>query len=69
MKVFLNILGGLLLIGGIGLAIYIVVAVANQEEGFKALSEMVPELAGHALALFFGIVCIGIGQRIKKQAA
>jgi hypothetical protein len=45
------------------------VAVASEKEGFKALGEMIPVLVFHALALFFGMVCIGIGQRIGKPSA
>jgi|GEM_PF-3306819 len=68
MKALLNILGGLLLLGGIGGAIYIVVSVGTHTEGFETLEEMIPVLVSHALALFFGMVCIGIGQRIGKPS-
>ncbi|HUT67542.1 MAG TPA: hypothetical protein VMW86_03205 [Dehalococcoidales bacterium] len=38
-------------------------------EGFTTLTELIPALAVHAVALFAGMVCIGLGQRVKKQAA
>ncbi|MFC1954827.1 hypothetical protein ACFLVZ_03290 [Chloroflexota bacterium] len=68
MKVFLNSLGGLLFLTGVGWAIYIVVAVATHREGFTTLTELIPALAFHAGVLFAGMVCIGLGQRIKKSA-
>jgi len=44
------------------------VSVGTEKEGFQALGDMIPVLVFHALALFFGMVCIGIGQRIGKPS-
>jgi len=38
-------------------------------EGFTTLTELIPALAIHAVALLLGMVCIGLGQRVKKPAA
>ena len=40
-----------------------------QMEGYKSLTDFIPGLAGHAVAMFLGMVLIGLGQRLKKQAA
>jgi len=68
MRVFLNILGGLLFPAGTGWAIYIVVAVSTHQEGFSTLIELIPALVFHAATLFAGMVCIGLGQYLKKLA-
>jgi len=45
------------------------VSVGQQKEGFETLREMIPVLVFHAIALFLGMVCIGIGQRVGKTSA
>lgn len=42
---------------------------ATQMEGYATLTDFIPGLAGHAVAMFLGMVFIGLGQRLKKQAA
>ena len=69
MKTFLNIIGGILLLGGIGWGVYIIVAVAAHTEGFEALKDMIPALAGHAVAMFIGMVLIGLGLRKSDAVA
>jgi len=44
------------------------VAVATHTEGFETLIEMIPVLAFHTVAMFLGMVFIGLGQRLKKPA-
>jgi hypothetical protein len=39
------------------------VAVATHTEGFETLKEMIPALAFHVLAMFLGMVFIGLGQK------
>jgi hypothetical protein len=45
------------------------VAVATDMEGFATLSETIPALVFRAVAMFLGMVCIGLGQRMKQQTA
>jgi hypothetical protein len=35
-------------------------------EGFTSLTETIPVLAGHAAAMFVGMVLVGLGQRVKQ---
>jgi hypothetical protein len=45
------------------------VAVATHAEGYEALKDMIPALAGHAAAMFIGMVLIGLGLRKSTAAA
>ena len=38
-------------------------------EGYEKLTDFIPGLAGHAVAMFLGMVFIGLGQRLNKQSA
>ena len=42
-------------------------AAATQMEGYETLTDFIPGLAGHAVAMFLGMVFIGLGQRLKSQ--
>ena len=44
-------------------------AVVTKMEGFTALTDMIPALAGHAVVMFLGMVLLGLGLRLKKKAA
>ncbi|MDD5288381.1 MAG: hypothetical protein PHY28_04650 [Dehalococcoidales bacterium] len=44
-------------------------AVATHKEGFSTLTELIPALLFHIIVMFIGIVCIGLGQRVKKKIA
>jgi len=37
-------------------------------EGYATLTEAIPALAGHAVAMFVGMVFIGLRQQAKKPA-
>jgi hypothetical protein len=45
------------------------VAVATHTEGFETLREMIPALAFHAVAMFLGMVFIGLGQKKQNSTA
>jgi hypothetical protein len=45
------------------------VAAATQMEGYETLTKFIPGFAGHAVAMFLGMVFIGLGQRLKKAEA
>ena len=44
-------------------------AVSIFEDGFATLTQMIPALIFHAVAMFLGMVFIGLGQRARQQAA
>ncbi len=65
-KAFLNILGGIFLLVGIGWIISVVVAVANHSGLYPTLTSLIPPFVIHAVCEILGISLIGLAMRLGK---